>query len=229
LNYQNPVIVEQEDYVPDVSRPLAASSTINHYDESQQTYVAFGGNRTSGKIEKATAINAGHGSRRYDFDTETFLTFNNRQDPIISEDVSQPIGSKDNGLGICWEMSHPDDPARQHGDVAPTLQRRMGTGGNQVPMIGVRRLTPTECERLQGFPDHWTAVLSKYPGRMAKEDIDYFRNQLEDSYGRPFSDDEVRKIASDTARYQQLGNAVAVPVARWLGKRIVMVDRMYNW
>jgi len=53
---------------------------------------------------------------------------------------------------------------------------------------GIRRLTPTECERLQGFPDGWTA------------------NQ------------------ADSARYRQLGNAVAVPVAEWIGRRIVSVD-----
>jgi DNA (cytosine-5)-methyltransferase 1 len=50
--------------------------------------------------------------------------------------------------------------------------------------MGVRRLTPVECERLQGFPDGWT------DGQ------------------------------SDSARYKQLGNAVAVPVAEWLGRRI---------
>jgi site-specific DNA-cytosine methylase len=52
---------------------------------------------------------------------------------------------------------------------------------------GVRRLTPTECERLQGFPDGWTAG------------------------------------QKDTARYRQLGNAVAVPVAEWIGKRIMLI------
>lgn len=51
----------------------------------------------------------------------------------------------------------------------------------------VRRLTPLECERLQGFPDHWTAV----PGN------------------------------SDTQRYRQLGNAVAVPVVEWILGNIV--------
>lgn len=51
----------------------------------------------------------------------------------------------------------------------------------------VRRLTPLECERLQGFPDYWTAV----PGN------------------------------SDTQRYRQLGNAVAVPVVEWILGNIV--------
>lgn len=52
----------------------------------------------------------------------------------------------------------------------------------------VRRLTPRECERLQGFPDDWTLL---------------------------------NPPQSDSARYRQCGNAVAVPVAAWLGQRIV--------
>lgn len=49
---------------------------------------------------------------------------------------------------------------RVQDDKVNTLQARMGTGGNNMPLlanpIAVRRLTPTECERLQGFPDGWT-------------------------------------------------------------------------
>jgi len=72
--------------------------------------------------------------------------------------------------------------------VINTLQARMGTGGNNMPMIAetqVRRLTPLECERLQGFPDDWTAG------------------------------------QSDSARYKQMGNAVAVPVVEWIIQGIV--------
>lgn len=57
------------------------------------------------------------------------------------------------------------------------------------PRIGVRRLTPVECERLQGFPDGWT----------------------EDH--------------SDTQRYKQMGNAVTVNVAEWIGRRIYEQNR----
>jgi DNA (cytosine-5)-methyltransferase 1 len=52
---------------------------------------------------------------------------------------------------------------RLQGEVINTLQARMGTGGNNMPMVAdttVRRLTPIECERLQGFPDNWTASQS---------------------------------------------------------------------
>ena len=95
------------------------------------------------------------------------------------------------GVGVLWEASHGYDPARVSGnqDVVPTLSAKMGTGGNNVPLIGVRRLTPTECERLQGFPDGWT------DGQ------------------------------ADTQRYKQLGNAVAVPVAEWIGRRIMEVTK----
>lgn len=58
-----------------------------------------------------------------------------------------------------------------------------------------RRLTPRECERLHGFPDDWTA-----------EGVD--------------GDGEPTEI-SDTQRYKQMGNAVSVPVAAWVGQRIL--------
>lgn len=89
-------------------------------------------------------------------------------------------------LAIVWEAKGFDScRIASDQECAPTLSARMGTGGNNTPLIGVRRLTPTECERLQGFPDGWT------DGQ------------------------------SDAQRYKQLGNAVAVPVAEWIGRRII--------
>ena len=66
----------------------------------------------------------------------------------------------------------------------------------------VRRLTPTECERLQGFPDGWTDI-----------------EDWVDTKGK------LRK-ASDGARYKALGNSFAVPVVRWIGERIQMVSKL---
>ena len=59
-------------------------------------------------------------------------------------------------------MTHADEVMRPVKDgIVPTLNARMGTGGNQVPVVltkgTVRRLTPTECERLHGLPDDYTA------------------------------------------------------------------------
>lgn len=68
------------------------------------------------------------------------------------------------------------------------------TAGKAVVESGlVRRLTPTECERLQGFPDGWTRI---------------------------------RDATPDGMRWQALGNSMAVPVIRWLGKRIQAVDEI---
>ena len=63
------------------------------------------------------------------------------------------------------------------------------TGGEMV----VRKLTPTECERLQGFPDDYTKVPYK---------------------GKPAED------CPDTPRYKALGNSMAVPVMRWIFERL---------
>lgn len=85
------------------------------------------------------------------------------------------------------------------GEVSPTL-RAMGNseshanGGGQVAVVSkelaIRRLTPVECERLQGFLDNYTLVPNK------------------------------TKLAADGPRYKALGNSMAVPVMRWIGTQI---------
>lgn len=83
-------------------------------------------------------------------------------------------------------------------EIVPPLKAQSGeTGkGDAAPLLqigmAVRRLTPRECERLQGFPDDYTAI----PG------------------------------AKDGPRYKALGNSWAVPVPRWIGERIQMVEDM---
>ena len=63
----------------------------------------------------------------------------------------------------------------------------------------VRRLTPTECERLQGFPDNYTQIP--------------YRNKTAES-------------CPDGPRYKAMGNSMAVPVMRWIGERINMVENL---
>lgn len=81
------------------------------------------------------------------------------------------------------------------GDVTGTLNTNSNPSGRNTPMVHtsmqVRRLTPTECERLQGFPDGYTNI----PWR-----------------GKDNS--------PDGPRYKALGNSMAVPVMRWIGERI---------
>ncbi len=83
--------------------------------------------------------------------------------------------------------------------LGPVKERSPALARKQTPAfvqgMAVRRLTPRECERLQGFPDDWTLV----PYR-----------------GKP---------ASDGPRYKAIGNSFAVPVVRWIGERIALVDQ----
>ena len=166
---------------------------------------------------------------------------------------------------VALDMTHACDVIRECGEVVPSLQARMGTGGNQVPLTYqmqgfgdyregdvassckqrdykdstdlvvssvdcrnfteggeinrtlqakerggqslnlqntvrtgkiVRRLTPMECERLQGFPDRWTDI-----------------GEWRDSKGK------LRK-PSDSPRYKALGNSIALPFWDFLTKRI---------
>jgi DNA (cytosine-5)-methyltransferase 1 len=78
--------------------------------------------------------------------------------------------------------------------------------------FGVRRLTPVECERLQGFPDEWTAAGWVHPSPEYIAECAR-KGQVPERY--------VVRAMSDSTRYRQMGNAVAVPVAEWLGRRIV--------
>lgn len=70
---------------------------------------------------------------------------------------------------------------------APTLRKEGGGAAVSLP-FGVRRLTPVECERLQGFPDNWT------DGQ------------------------------ADSSRYRQMGNAITVNVAEWIGHRLMEME-----
>ena len=179
----------------------------------------------------------------------------------VSHDVSGTLRAQEHGhQPSILDMSHACDVIRDCGEVCPSLQARMGTGGNQIPLtygIGngqvneaavmaeevsqtlntmhdaqavmcgvycpekahalkakancdfredsetypvqnmvVRRLTPLECERLQGFPDHWTDL-----------------GEWTDSKGKRHKD-------ADSPRYKALGNAIALPPWKWLLKRL---------
>ena len=97
---------------------------------------------------------------------------------------------------------HRSDGARIQGDTINTLTAFMGTGGLNTPMVAtdtVRRLTPIECERLQGFPDNWT-----------EQRYDYKKGKVVEQ--------------ADSSRYKQMGNAVAVPVVDWIIGRLVEAD-----
>ena len=188
----------------------------------------------------------------------------------VSHDVAGTLRAQEHGhQPSILDMSHACDVIRDCGEVAPGLQARMGTGGNQIPLtyqmqgfgdyregdvarsckqrdfkdstdlvcsvdcrnfteggeingtlqakesggqslnlnntvrqnMVVRRLTPLECERLQGFPDGWTDI-----GDWVKTD----------KRGRKIK----VKGSADSPRYKALGNSIALPPWKWLLKRL---------
>jgi len=198
--------------------------------------IAFGGNNTSGPIDTATACNAHGGSGRMDFESETLITHALRADGFdASEDETgrgtplvpvafdckasgrngfgvgeisptlRGMGHKDthqNGGGqvavaiqeraICENPdAGPDDVGVRDDDTSYSLEARTVPQAVMTPTMAVRRLTPRECERLQGFPDDYTKISAK---------------------------------AADGPRYKALGNSMAVPVMRWIGERISVVE-----
>lgn len=84
------------------------------------------------------------------------LKFNEKVNTINAQTGSETTAMF-NGV---WQFWPHNDEYRPVGDTSPTVSAAFGTGGNNMPFVGVRRLTPTECERLQGFPDGWTASQS---------------------------------------------------------------------
>lgn len=138
---------------------------------------------------------------------------------------------------VILDMTHACDVIRECGEISPSLQARMGTGGNQVPPVysqqrfaeyapaaaaaalraaggdygggsenlastryAVRRLTPLECERLQGFPDGWTDI-----------------GDWTDEKGK-------KHKGADSPRYKALGNSIALPFWQWMLGRMCEIS-----
>ena len=194
--------------------------------------------------EKAQTLNTMH-------DAQAVMCLNDQGGNVmgVSHDVSGTLRAQEHGhQPTVLDMSHACDVIRDCGEVAPSLQARMGMGGNQVPLtyqmqgfgdyhagevassckqrdfkdstdlvcavaksnggtsynlqntvrtgMIVRRLTPMECERLQGYPDGWTDI-----------------GEWMDSKGK-------RRKDADSPRYKALGNSIALPFWDFLAKRI---------
>lgn len=149
----------------------------------------------------ASEDGTGRGIPLVPFDTTQITSAANRSVPKDG-DPCHPLAAGAHAPAIAIQAgalrenpdSGPDGVGVQEG-ISYTLEARAEV---QAVASGwaVRRLTPTECERLQGFPDGYTAIT---------------RN------GKP---------AADGPRYKALGNSMAVNVMRWIGRRIEAVEKM---
>lgn len=131
------------------------------------------------------------------------IAFHGTQDPDVSRHVAPPLGrNQGQECAVCLPINTQVDLRHKSlgertglgigNDGAPAYTLQQGhSHGAMTTQMHVRRLTQRECERLQGFPDDYTAIT--------------FR-------GKP---------AADSPRYRALGNSKAVPVERWLAERIL--------
>lgn len=187
----------QQDARMRVSKQLDVSGTIT-------AHAGTGGNNVPMVMCRAdTQANASTG---HDL-TPTLMAHAKHDPPLIwrspstgATDIERTVDgvSVDNAMWQARQRQGSVDSGRvehdtQHGQHADPVHRR---GGDSVSDgLAVRRLTPTECERLQGFPDGWTDI--PYKGK---------------------------EHPPDSPRYKALGNSMAVPVMRWIGERIMIFD-----
>lgn len=166
--------------VPDVAHALTTSSTRN--DPNGQTFVAYGVQPQAG------------GS--------AFRTVHRRHGDDVAHTMRSPKGGGAGGGAIPMafiERAHLDGGSDlREQDYVTALAKGGGKPGQgyAAARVGgrVRKLTPRECERLQGLPDDWTLI---------------------DWLGKP---------APDSRRYAALGDAVTANVAEWIGRRILVID-----
>ena len=133
------------------------------------------------------------------------VAFDARQsDTITYGDMSGPLDTDGHSVAVAFTLHGANKTISTASDaeVAQSMRARSYGGIENssttvaLQRSAVRRLLPIECERLQGFPDGWTDVVYR---------------------GKP---------AADGARYKCLGNAFAIPVVRWIARRIVREDAL---
>jgi len=141
------------------------------------------------------------------------VAFNARQDPDHWHDRTGPLDTDGGTQAVAFAENSRAEVRLEGGDGSRC--GAISTGGGKaeqgVPMIAqtmqVRRLTPRECERLQGFPDDYTRIpwkLGYWPADKHSADVR----------------DAIAEQCPDGPRYKALGNSWAVPVVRWIGERI---------
>ena len=149
---------------------------------------------TSGQANAAFSKNVGlalNSTNESPYVVQPIAFSGQMSNPHTDVDIMQTLQAK-NPMAVAQPVGFDAYNNSVTGDITKTLD--VGQDHHHVPNLlqnmQVRRLTPVECERLQGFPDNYTDIKAK------------------------------NKPTPDGPRYKALGNSWAVPVVRWIGKRI---------
>ncbi len=159
---------------PDTNRELAHTLGRNNGQENACIAFSYKDNGADATPDLSPTIRAGNHDKSH---------ANSGQPPAIAYAFKAGQGAKAGGIGYAEEQSPTLTSASSGTNLAPAAMHG----------VAVRRLTPIECERLQGFPDDHTKI--SWRGKDAAE-------------------------CPDGPRYKAIGNSMAVPVMRWIGERI---------
>lgn len=169
-----------------------------------QRYIAPG--KTAAE-EAAGTLTSGFGTRGLDMDgiasgryAIDVYVVNGRQNPVTRKNIAGTLDTNSRTNAVFSASSFGG-----YSEGCGTLRSSGGDNGYgsenlTVQKSRVRRLTPLECERLQGFPDNWTRI--SWRGKQPEQ-------------------------CPDGPRYKAIGNSMAVPVMRWIGERIQLFDYYY--
>lgn len=146
-------------------------------------------------------------------------------------DTTSPDPSKNQGGIAILDMSHANDVIRECGAVVPTLQSRMGTGGNQVPLtyawersdsLSESNVACTQSAR-QGKSATDLSIQHGIVRRLTPlecERLQNFPDGWTDIGAWTDEKGKLHKESSDSARYKALGNSIALPPWKWILKRL---------
>ena len=153
------------------------------------------------------------------FDTTQVTSPGNYSQPKPG-DPCHPLSESAHAPAVAFAQNTRDEVRQVNGDGSISGALAAQPGMKQTSYVAahstVRRLTPTEAERLQGFPDGWTA--EGWERRTVWSQPESLGGDAEEA-------GSIVIPMSDSARYRQLGNAVTVNVAEWIGRRIMEVER----
>lgn len=175
------------------SRNIEAGGTTQQ-DVTAYVESSFGGYRSSGI---AGTLRARGGC--LDGGSESLIVVNGRQTPVVSRGIAVTLDTRFNTNVVCINGNIINKSEHSGGNGMGAIQdgtcyTLTSTDRHAVSDgVYVRRLTPLECERLQGMPDNYTQI--PWRGKPAEQ-------------------------CPDTPRYRAIGNSMAVPVMRWIGQRI---------
>ena len=185
----------QPAYVEDVAHCL--QTTCNDYSRADG-FNMVAGPLTAGMSKGPRGTEAVDGNHLIAFPAEMSGT------QVASTPGVSPTLSVGHTTAVAWTASSMANSYAWERDVYPTLNAQVPNDTSNIQYgirqdMMVRRLTPIECERLQGFPDNYTQIPWRNKGA---EDC------------------------PDGPRYKAMGNSMAVPVMRWIGERIDLVNKL---